>query len=121
MSTDRDQVLSELMFQIVRVKSYEDPRQLEALGTKDFLLQMSKHLEHRRPSHVLVRVVPASNVRVEKSEADYCDSINVNTQPDSAIRRTVLTPIVNDFDFVFCKHFSSLILFHTISHELFYE
>ena len=104
-AADQASLPAEPIYQLVRVKPHEDPGQCEPLGVKDSLIQMSKHREHRRASRVLVRVVPVTNVTIEKSETDYCDAVTGDhLQHDSALRRTVLTPIVNDFHFVYRKH-----------------
>lgn len=84
------------------VKITRDPNDRRQ-SIKDSLMQESQHRE-RRPSRVLVRLVPASNVTIHRNEADYCDSTNINLEYESAVRRTILTPIITDFN-PFCKLF----------------
>lgn len=86
---------------LVKVNGLRDPRQEDTLSVKDTLAQASRHRE-RRPSHVLVRVVPLSNVVIHRNEADYCDATNIEADEASFIKRTVLTPLVDDC-YLFCK------------------
>jgi hypothetical protein len=93
---------------LVKVVPHVDPGKTEFLentsrrtSIKDALLQKSNHREkQRRSSHVLVRVIPASNISIYKNESDYNDSsydINNKLQTNQIIKRTILTPIINDY------------------------
>ena len=108
MNSNYDSVQISNYTKLVKVVPHVDPGKKEFLentsrrtSIKDALLQKSNHREkQRRSSHVLVRVIPASNISIYKSESDYNDSsydINDKLQKNQIIKRTILTTIINDY------------------------